>query len=309
MVWYVPELTDAPGRFRGVSPAWNNANLHEIARVVTSRCVMAHVRAATQQLAVSELNCHPFVVGRWSFMHNGDIGGFGKIRRALLSQLSDARFDAIHGSTDSEHFFAVLLDELASRGDPDVEAIGRAFQRGLDRVRALVAAQAPDEHLYINAVLTNGNEAVAVRYTTDDPDEGSSLHINQGQRYICEDGVCRMIDTVHAGSVIVSSEPLSEDPGWTAFTPNSMVLLADNRVVRTVRYRRLSGGQPGCPHGGAIRRLSGGQPGCPHGGAVVVVENARSASAPFASASFWCFSSCLIACSARSAAPRSPITR
>ena len=97
---------------------------------------MAHVRAATQQLAVSELNCHPFVVDRWSFMHNGDIGGFGKIRRALLAQLSDERFDAIHGSTDSEHFFAVLLDELAPEGtDPDVEAIGRAFQRGLERVR------------------------------------------------------------------------------------------------------------------------------------------------------------------------------
>ena len=235
VVWYVPELTAAPGRFRGVSPAWNNANLHEIARVVTSRCVMAHVRAATQQLAVSELNCHPFVVDRWSFMHNGDIGGFSKIRRALLSQLSDERFDAIHGSTDSEHFFAVLLDELAAEGnDGDVEAIARAFQRGLERVRELVALHAPEEHLYINAVLTNGHEAVAVRYTTDDPDEGSSLHINQGQRYICEEGVCRMIDTVHSGSVIVSSEPLSEDPGWTAFKPNSMVLLADNRVARSL---------------------------------------------------------------------------
>jgi glutamine amidotransferase len=203
--------------------------------VVTSRCVMAHVRAATQQLAVSELNCHPFVVDRWSFMHNGDIGGFGRIRRALLSQLSDERFDAIHGSTDSEHFFAVLLDELAAEGDDaDVEAIARAFQRGLERVRELVALHAPGEHLYINALLTNGREAVAVRYTTDDPDEGSSLHLNQGQRYICEDGVCRMIDTVHSGSVIVSSEPLSEDPGWTAFKSNSMVLLADNRVARSL---------------------------------------------------------------------------
>jgi glutamine amidotransferase len=235
VAWYVPELTNAPGRFRGVSPAWNNANLHEIARVVTSPCVMAHVRAATQQLAVSELNCHPFVVDRWSFMHNGDIGGFGRIRRALLAQLSDARFDSIRGSTDSEHFFALLLDELESEGpDPDVEAIGRAFQRSLERIRALMFTHAPDEHLYINAVLTNGADAAACRYTTDAPEEGSSLHLNQGQRYICEDGVCRMIDTVHSGSLIVSSEPLSDDPGWTAFKPNSMVLLSGNRVARTV---------------------------------------------------------------------------
>jgi glutamine amidotransferase len=235
VVWYVPELTSAPGRFRGVSPAWNNANLHEIARVVTSGCVMAHVRAATQQLAVSELNCHPFVVDRWSFMHNGDIGGFGRIRRALLAQLSDARFDAIRGSTDSEHFFALLLDELDAEGQaPDVEAIGREFQRGLERIRRLMFSGAPGEHLYINAVLTNGSDAVACRYTTDDPAEGSSLHLNQGQRYVCEEGVCRMVDPVQSGSVIVSSEPLSDDPGWTAFAANSMVLLAGNRVVRTV---------------------------------------------------------------------------
>ena len=235
VVWYVPELSPWPGRFRGVSPAWNNANLHEIARVVSSGCVLAHVRAATQQLAVSELNCHPFVVDRWSFMHNGDIGGFGRIRRPLLATLSDARFEAIHGSTDSEHFFALLLDELDQEdASPDAQAMGRAFQRTIERVSTLMFEQAPGEHLYINAVLTNGTDAVAVRYTTDEPDEGSSLHINQGQRYVCEEGVCRMVDTVHAGSVIVSSEPLSDDPGWHSFAPNSMVLLSGHRAVRTI---------------------------------------------------------------------------
>jgi len=235
VVWYVPELSPRPGRFRGVSPAWNNANLHEIARVVSSGCVLAHVRAATQQLAVSELNCHPFVVDCWSFMHNGDIGGFGRIRRPLLSTLSDERFETIHGSTDSEHFFALLLDDLDQEdGRPDAETMGRAFQRTLERVSRLMFEHAPGEHLYINAVLTNGVDAVACRYTTDDPNEGSSLHINQGQRYVCEDGVCRMIDTVHAGSVIVSSEPLSQDPGWHAFAPNSMVLLSDRRALRTI---------------------------------------------------------------------------
>ena len=235
VVWYVPELSPWPGRFRGVSPAWNNANLHEIARVVSSGCVLAHVRAATQQLAVSELNCHPFVVDRWSFMHNGDIGGFGRIRRPLLSMLSDERFEAIHGSTDSEQFFALLLDELDQEdGTVDAETMGRTFQRTLERVSELMFAHAPGEHLYINAVLTNGVDAVACRYTTDDPNEGSSLHINQGQRYVCEEGVCRMVDTVHAGSVIVSSEPLSQDPGWQTFAPNSMVLLSDRRALRTI---------------------------------------------------------------------------
>jgi glutamine amidotransferase len=233
VAWYVPGLADEPGRFRSVSPAWNNASLHEIARVVTSPCVLAHVRAATQQLAVTELNCHPFVFGRWSFMHNGDIGGFCRLRRSLLAELSDERFDSIRGSTDSEHLFAVLLDELAlENANPDAEAICRAFQRGLDRVRSLMLKLAPGEQMYVNAVLTNGRDAVACRYTTDDPDAGSSLHLNQGQRYVCENGVCRMLDTINSGSVIVSSEPLSDDAGWTTFEPNSMALLSGDRVVR-----------------------------------------------------------------------------
>jgi predicted glutamine amidotransferase len=235
VAWYVPDVAGEPGRFRAVTPAWNNANLHEIARVVTSPCVLAHVRAATQQLVVSELNCHPFTAERFSFMHNGDIGGFSRVRRKLLAQLSDARFAQIQGSTDSEHFFALLLDELDCEAEcPDVEAMARAFQRSIERVAALVAEFAPAEFIYINAVLTDGSAAVACRYTTDAPSDGSSLYLNQGQRYVCEDGVCRMLDTIQDGSVIVSSEPLSVDPGWSAFAANSMCLLADNRLRRSV---------------------------------------------------------------------------
>ena len=235
VAWYVPDVAPEPGRLRAVTPAWNNANLQELARVVTSPCVLAHVRAATQQLGVSELNCHPFTAGRWSFMHNGDIGGFGRIRRGLLAELSDGRFALIQGSTDAEHFFARLLDELDQEAEPDdVESMARAFQRSIERTRSLVAKYAPGEYLYINAVLSNGKAAVACRYTTDDPSEASSLYMNQGKRYVCEDGVCRMLDAEHSGSVIVSSEPLSEDPGWSAFTPNSMALISTNRVRRSL---------------------------------------------------------------------------
>ena len=51
-----------PAVFRSITPAWNNRNLQNLARVVASDCILAHVRAATQSSGVNEANCHPF---RW----------------------------------------------------------------------------------------------------------------------------------------------------------------------------------------------------------------------------------------------------
>ena len=50
VAWYAPEHSDEPAVFKSVTPAWSNRNLRDLARVVASHCILAHVRAATQQL-------------------------------------------------------------------------------------------------------------------------------------------------------------------------------------------------------------------------------------------------------------------
>jgi glutamine amidotransferase len=40
------------------------------------------VRAAAAG-GVARQNCHPLRHGRWMFMHNGQIGGYAQLRRAL----------------------------------------------------------------------------------------------------------------------------------------------------------------------------------------------------------------------------------
>ena len=52
--WYARDHTTEPAVFRSITPAWNNRNLQNLARVVTSDCVLAHVRAATQSSGVNE---------------------------------------------------------------------------------------------------------------------------------------------------------------------------------------------------------------------------------------------------------------
>ena len=231
VAWYVPGHEE-PARFRSVTPAWSNQNLRDIARVTSSGCVLAHVRAATRSLQVSEANCHPFRRGRYAFMHNGDFGGFDALRRPLLAALSDEGFAGIGGTTDSEHFFAVLGDELARAAPREPAAMAAAFRRAVDRILELRARHAPSEHIYLNAVLADGRSAVACRFTTDDPANADSLYRHCGRRYACEEGVCRMVHARGRGeAAIVSSEPLSEDGGWEAVPVNHLVLLEGSEVT------------------------------------------------------------------------------
>lgn len=235
VAWYA-EGHGEPALFRSVTPAWSNQNLRELARVTASPCILAHVRAATQGLSVGEPNCHPFRRDRLAFMHNGDIGGFGAIRRHLVQSLSDASFEAVRGTTDSEHFFALLCDEIAAGGGAtDTGALAAAFNRTIGRVLELVRRHAPGEHIYLNAVVTDGDSAVACRFTTDDPANADTLYTNRGRRYVCEGGVCRMLDPgeLNGSAVMVSSEPISGDSGWEAVPVNHLVRVEPNLVVAT----------------------------------------------------------------------------
>ena len=54
---------------------WPDERLSDLARQIRSPLFLAHVRASTGG-ATSRANCHPFISGRWSFMHNGQIGGY-----------------------------------------------------------------------------------------------------------------------------------------------------------------------------------------------------------------------------------------
>jgi len=233
VAWYPPGDGAAPALFRAITPAWSNRNLHELARVTRSGCIFAHVRAATQVYAVSEVNCHPFTHGRYTFMHNGDVGGFAQLRRRLLNLLSDEAFGLVEGSTDSEHLFALFHDRLAELTEPDPpRALAQALRATIAQVTAL-SQDAGHEPCYLNLAVTDGHCAAITRYTTDSAGRAESLHITHGRRYTCHGGVCRMVDPPYGvGAVIVSSEALSEDKGWIPVPVNHMVVIGPHHAVQ-----------------------------------------------------------------------------
>lgn len=158
IAWYSehPE----PGLYRDVLPAWSDCNLKSLVRQIRSPLFLAHVRASTGG-ATNRDNCHPFVHGKWSFMHNGQIAGFDDIRRPMEAALSDQLYRARQGSTDSELLFLLAL-EFGLESDP-----GGAFARAIRFTLAQSARAGVKELVRFTAAFSDGETLYAIRYATD----------------------------------------------------------------------------------------------------------------------------------------------
>lgn len=219
--WYVPEHDQEPAVFRSITPAWNNRNLHNLARVVTSPCVLAHVRAATQSSGVNEANCHPFRFGKFLCMHNGDIGNFAQVRRRLLDGICDDAFNNIYGSTDSENFFALVIDELLKRQADSALDLAIALDNAIQRVVSIVEQHGENVPSYLNVAVSDGDNAVISRYSNAREHQPESLYYYCGDLYEpCEP------EQSETNEVVVSSEKLTVDPAWQTVPANHLIILS-----------------------------------------------------------------------------------
>jgi predicted glutamine amidotransferase len=196
IAWYGDRAE--PGLYRDVLPAWSDPNLKSLTAQVRSGLFMAHVRASTGT-ATSRNNCHPFTHGPWSFMHNGQIGGFEKFRRDAEMMIPDALYSDRKGATDSE---AIFLVALAEGLDDDPRA---ALERASARFIALSQAKGSAPHLRMTAALSDGKKLYAVRYATDAA--APSLYYRWSET---------------RGGIAVVSEPLeAEQQDWTEIASNT----------------------------------------------------------------------------------------
>ena len=198
VAWYGDR--DDPGLYRDVLPAWSDQNLKNICRQIRSPLFLAHVRATTGA-SVSRENCHPFTFGRWSFMHNGKIGGFEYLRRSLEAGLSDRAHAQRAGATDSELLFLMMVDEGLD-ADP-----GGAARRAVEKLLEASIAAGVRPQLRITCAFSDGERLFAIRYATDR--FAPSLYIRGSG---CSTGHC------------IVSEPLDDaDANWTAIPAGSLV--------------------------------------------------------------------------------------
>jgi predicted glutamine amidotransferase len=156
--WYGEQ--DVPGVYTSVEPAWNDRNLRELAAHVSSRLVLAHVRASTGT-AVQQTNCHPFRHGRWLWAHNGAIAGFSDIKRELAVAVAPELFAGIEGSTDSEMFFYLALT-FGLEDDPPA-----AVSRAVGLIEDVGRRNGQQFPIQMTVATTNGESLWAFRYSSE----------------------------------------------------------------------------------------------------------------------------------------------
>jgi len=199
-----------PGIFRDIRPAWSDENLISMAHQIRSRLFFAHVRASTGT-ASTRANCHPFAVGQWLFMHNGQIGDYARIKRRLEQEIPDELFEHRLGTTDSEVIFLLLLANGLEH-DPDT-----ALQRTLATIERHMRDAGIVEPLRFTAAYTKGDRVHAVRYATDA--EPPTLYTRQlpGGR-----------------GMLIVSEPLDGvREGWTAVPPQHAITATAQDITLT----------------------------------------------------------------------------
>jgi predicted glutamine amidotransferase len=217
--WYVEGRRENPARYRSVNPAWNDANLRDLARHIESPLFLAHIRAAVGS-PVQQTNCHPFRHGRWLFVHNGLINGFKAMRRDLLLGVDPALFTGIAGSTDSEVLFYTALT-LGLEADPIA-----AMERAIGLVEATGESHGVEYPFQGTVGLTDGERLWAVRYSSEHRSRSLYISENVSALKALHPENARLQELADEDRVIVS-EPLGDLSGAWLEVPESTVLVVE----------------------------------------------------------------------------------
>ncbi|AWK75742.1 class II glutamine amidotransferase [Rhodococcus oxybenzonivorans] len=187
-----------------------------------SSTFVAHIRFATTG-ELLPANTHPFTLRGRIFAHNGVIGNLAALDTELGSDL-----DLVEGDTDSERFFALVTRHIDRNGG-DVTA-------GISTAAQWVAGNLPVYAL--NLVLTTPEELWALRY----PDTHDLLVLERrpggpsGSRHLQHTSSsgrvrARSEHLAQHSAVIVASEQMDEDPGWTPLRPGELLHVDRNLTV------------------------------------------------------------------------------
>ncbi|GAA1756486.1 ergothioneine biosynthesis protein EgtC [Luedemannella helvata] len=192
--WYPPGAT-TPVRYRRAGPLWSDPTLPALAAATSAGAVLAAVRSATVGMPVTEHAAAPFGEGPWLFSHNGVVAGWPDSVTGLAARLPTRDLLTLDAPTDAALLWALVRDRLRA-GVP----LDRA---AAETVVEVVAAAAGSR---LNLLLTDG---VRVAATT----LGHALSVR-----------------ARPDSVLVSSEPLDDDPAWRT-VPDGHLLVATATTV------------------------------------------------------------------------------
>ena len=284
--WY-GEHSD-PGLYRSIVPAWSDANLVSLCRQIRSPLFMAHVRAATGG-EVSTANCHPFTDGRSLFIHNGQIGDYGRLRRKIEALIADDVYPLRQGSTDSEAIFlaacsaglgenpagafAGTLARIAAIRDLSRPVAARGSKRMATPLAHQPVASATRQTSNAAAPATAASSDQALEHPSPcEADESGAIrfaavHVD-GSRLTAyrwaDDGrppslYWRRIGDATAQGTVIASEPCDEGAeGWNRVPPSSMLTAWPDGRMTLAPFEPVLAERTTPRHGGTRSTLNAG---------------------------------------------------
>ncbi len=208
--------------FRSTEPAWNDANLREIAGHINSPLFFTHIRAAIGS-AVQQTNCHPFRHDRWLFMHNGYINEFATIKRDLILAVDPSLYPDIQGQADTEVLFHLALT-FGLQDDPP-----KAVEQAIGLVEAVAERHGVSNPFQGTIATTDGESIWAFRY--------SSQRQSRTLFYSTDVPTLRklypkreLFEEFSENARLIVSEPLGDVPGvWNEVPESSYGVVGPNR--------------------------------------------------------------------------------
>jgi glutamine amidotransferase len=208
-----------PALFHSIEPAWNDENLRELTRALSTPLFFTHVRAAAGP-PIQQTNCHPFRYENWMFMHNGAIHGWSELKRDLTVAVDPTLYPHMLGTTDSEVLFHLALS-YGLQDDP-IDAIGRAI-RTVESVGRSHGVQFPWQG---TVAVSDGATVWAFRYSTQGRTRTLFHSADVPTLREMYPDVPRLADFGDQAKVVVS-EPLNDLPGVFVEVPESTAVVLD----------------------------------------------------------------------------------
>jgi glutamine amidotransferase len=219
-------------------------NLKNLAEKIRAGCLLAHVRGVAYhtRVEISLQNCHPFHFKNIPLVmaHNGDLARFADMKPLLAPHLKPEFASQIHGTTDSEWVYALIVSQLPDAYRPSkADELAHAVERTIEIIRDVRKKLGISISSSLNLFIADGTQLAAVRYCFDfgcfPTDDAARLHeanlsylslwYTAGRNYGLNDGEWQMTGgSDNATSILVASEPLTRDTAaWVEVPEYSML--------------------------------------------------------------------------------------